>query len=371
MSKKVIISVTSDLVTDQRVHRTAITLHNHGYDVTVVGRKKKDSLAVQRPYKTVRFKLLFEKGPLFYITYNRRLFFYLLFHRADIVLANDLDTLLANYLVSRIKKVELYYDSHEYFTEVPELIGRSLTQSVWRKIEQWIFPRLKHVATVNSSIAQQYENQYQKSVTVIRNVPMSPAGAGRGWNKSEIRHQLNLPHNKKILLLQGAGINIGRGAEEAIAMMQYLDDCLLLIIGGGDVFNKLKQNASDKVRFIPKLPMEELRTYSQAADIGLSLDKDISLNYRYSLPNKLFDYIHAGLPVLASNLPEVKKIVEHYHVGMITNSHDPALLAEKVKEMLSDQKRFDLWLENLKLAAAELCWEKEQQKLLNWFGITS
>jgi glycosyltransferase involved in cell wall biosynthesis len=345
----------------------ALTLSRNSIDVILVGRKKNDSLPINRGYKIKRFKLWWEKGPMFYISYNLRLFFYLLFHRADILIANDLDTLSANYLISRIKRTELYYDSHEYFTEVPELNNRPRIQKIWKSIEHWILPNLKNISTVNDSIANLYGKEYNKKIVVIRNVPISLQAVEKWKSRSD----LNLPESKTILLLQGAGINIGRGAEEAIQMMHYLDDALLLIIGSGDVMEKLKGMASERVRFIQKLRMEELYACSRLADIGLTLDKDISLNYRFSLPNKLFDYIHAGLPVLASNLVEVKKIVTGYNIGMIAESHDPKYLAEKVKEMRSDKKRFALWQENLKLAAADLNWEKEQHKLLEWLQIST
>jgi glycosyltransferase involved in cell wall biosynthesis len=186
------------------------------------------------------------------------------------------------------------------------------------------------------------------------------------------RKELNLPADKKILLFQGAGINIDRGGEEMLLAMNYLEGVLLLFIGGGDVVATLKkmttdQHLGEKVRFLPRLPLDELRSYTTVADIGLSLDKDTNINYRYSLPNKIFDYIHAGLPVLSSDLTELKKIVIGYNIGLIAEQHDPVYLAGKVREMLADEKRFDTWKENLKLAAAELCWEKEEGKLLQIF----
>src|SRR6188768_508740 len=134
---RIIISAVSDLVTDQRVHRTAVTLFNKVHDVVVVGRKKKDSLEINRPYKTVRFSLWWEKGVLFYASYNLRLFWYLLFTKAEVLVSNDLDTLLPNYLISVLKKSELYYDAHEYFTEVPELANRPQVQKTWKLIEQF------------------------------------------------------------------------------------------------------------------------------------------------------------------------------------------------------------------------------------------
>ena len=367
--KEAIISVVSDLVTDQRVHRIATTLQKHGLKVTLVGRQLNKSLHLaNRDYKTIRFKLWWEKGMLFYAEYNIRLFFFLLFHKADVLVANDLDTLLPNFLISKIKRAALFYDCHEYFTEVPELVNRKFTRNIWLAIERFIFPRLMHVYTVNESIATLYQNKYKVKVDVVRNVPVT---AGLKTN-SKSKSELGLPVDKKIILYQGAGINIHRGAEEVLESMLYVKDVVLLYIGSGDVIEQLKSmsvmlNLSDQVLFIPKQPMQELKQYTQHADLGLTLDKDTNLNYRYSLPNKLFDYIHAGIPVLASSLVEVKKIVDHYRVGMMIESHDPKHIAEKIREMLADEKRFAQWKENTKLAAKELCWEKEEEQLLKIF----
>ena len=368
-SKKVIISVISDLVTDQRVHRTALTLYSKGLNVTLVGRKLKSSAELQHRYYAVkRFNLPFENGPLFYAFYNIRLFFYLLFHHADVLVTNDLDTLLPNFLISKLKNCALYYDSHEYFTEVPELVSRPKIQKIWLAIEHFIFPKLKNVYTVNDSIAAIYSSKYKVNVNVVRNLPIKR----NGQLNAQKRQAFGLPLDKKIFLFQGAGINIDRGGEEAIEAIALVENAALLFIGGGDVMIRLKEKVVElklekKVFFIAKQPFEKLISFTAMADFGLTLDKDSNPNYKYSLPNKLFDYIQAGLPVLATDLIEVKKIIDGYSIGLITPSLLPSDLASTMEAMMANKKLADKWKENLQIAAAELCWEHEEQKLLKIF----
>lgn len=367
--KKVIISVINDLSTDQRVHKHALTLIKLGYDVFLIGRKKRDSNKLEvRPYKTKRFKLLFEKGPAFYAEYNFRLFLYLLFHRASLLVSNDLDTLLPNYVCSRIKNIELVYDTHEYFTGVPELERRPIVKNVWRFIEKTIFPKLKYIITVNDSIASLYKEEYGRRLHVVRNIPPR-----LNIELIPSRKELSLPEDKKIVILQGAGINIDRGAEEAIDAMNFLEDIILLIIGGGDNINILQKKVqqallSEKVIFRPKMSYVDMMQYTVNADLGLTLDKDTNINYRYSLPNKFFDYIQAGIPVLSSDLIEIKIIIEKYNIGEIIKDHNPKNIANSIKSMLFDNESRSVWKENLKIAAEELCWEKEEVMLLNVYN---
>jgi glycosyltransferase involved in cell wall biosynthesis len=371
LSKTIIISVTSDLHTDQRVHNAAMTLTQQGSKVILVGRRFNKIPLESRPYKMHRFNLWFKKGFLFYASYNIRLFFYLLFSKADVLLANDLDTLTANFLAAKFKNIPLVYDSHEYYTGVPELEHRPMVKKFWKSIEQFIFPKLKRVYTINDSIAGLYEKEYNIKVTVVRNIPAT-AFQNEKPDKEKIKKEFGIENNQKIIILQGAGINIERGAEEAVEAMKYIDNAVLLIIGGGDVMPFLKEtvqqnNLSKKIVFKDKMPYRELLQYTRCADVGLTLDKDTNLNYRFSLPNKLFDYIHANVPVLCSSVIEVKKIVEHYKIGTVIENHDPRHIAEKIKFMLADGNRITEWKKNLATASEELSWSNEEKKLLNVF----
>ncbi len=366
--KRAVVSVINDLATDQRVHKTCMCLHKQGFNVLLVGRNLKGSLPLNdRLYKTHRMNLFFTSGVLFYLEYNISLLFFLLFKKYDLLVANDLDTLFPNYIASKIKKADLVYDTHEYFCYVPELIHRPLKQKMWLLLERQLFPKLKTIITVNDSIAERYGQEYAKKLWVIKNVPSKQLF--ETLNRPKTKEELGLPPNKKIILLQGAGINVNRGAEEAIEAMLHVKDAVFLIIGGGDVVEELKLKVlmlklEKKVFFIKKLPFVEMLQYTRLADIGISLDKNNSPNYSFSLPNKLFDYLHSGIAVLVTPLIEIKKILEEFNAGEMIENHDPKHIADKINYMLASDDKMKEWKANAKLAAEKYCWENEEKKLI-------
>jgi glycosyltransferase involved in cell wall biosynthesis len=360
---RAIVAVTNDLSTDNRVHRTCTVLGELGYEVLLVGRKLHGSLPLERPYATKRMRLLFRKGPLFYGEYNLRLFLLLLFARFSLVVANDLDTLLASYMSARLRGRHIVYDSHEFYTEVPELVQRPGVRKVWLAIERRIFPKLRHIITVNDSIAVAYKERYGSSLSVVRNIPMP-----RELGSLRSREELGLPADRFTLILQGSGINVQRGGEEAVEAMRQLPECLLLIIGGGDAWPVLEQlvkthQLQDRVRMLPRMPYERMMQYTRNADLGLSLDKDTNLNYRFSLPNKLFDYFRASIPVLVTDLPEVAGLVRRYDAGVVVPSPEPSIIAREVRALLGDASRRDALRQNAIFAAASLDGSREQDAL--------
>lgn len=361
--QKAIVSVINDLVTDQRVHKTCMYLHERGVEVTLVGRIKSDSLPLpERPYRTVRMKLNREHGPLFYLEFQWRLRNFLNENPADILVSNDLDTLWPNFTVARQRKIPLVYDAHEIFTEVPELIHRRFKQRTWQRLERKLLPHIKHMITVNDSIANWYHEKYGVQPLVVRNIPDKPSVVIH-----KTREEVGWPLDKKIIVLQGAGINIDRGSEELVQAMQFVHGAVLMIIGSGDVLPKLKQmvvelKLSDRVYFVGKVRPDELKALTRLADIGVTLDKDTNINYRFSLPNKIFDYIHAGVPVLSSKLPELKRIITNYNVGVISESHVPEVLAREVQHML-ESPQYEIWKSNTARAAQELSWNNEKRRL--------
>lgn len=399
--KSIVISVINDLATDQRVHRMAGTFVRQGYRVVLLGRKLPGSLPVQidgladaaipepaeeklagsgqgtpedhmaqadaiapspQMVRVRRFRMLFRRGPLFYAFYNLRLFLFLLFRRSpELLVSVDLDTLPASYLLSRLRSIPLLYDSHEYFTEVPELVDRPRVKRTWEKIEEAIVPRLRSGIAVSDSIAASYREKYGVDFRTIRNVPASLAPVAF----TEL--QDTYPFTYKIIY-QGA-LNKGRGIELMIEAMRYIPDTLLFIAGDGDIRTDLQSQVhrmklTDRVVFPGRIPPRRLASITAQCDLGFSLEEDLGLNYRMALPNKLFDYIQARVPVLCSDLPEMAAVVKNYGVGEVCINRSPQQLGAQVREILKNMKKREGWRISLEKAARELCWEKEEKKLI-------
>lgn len=364
LKQKVIVSVSSDLVTDNRVHRTCTVLHDLGMDVLLIGREKKLSPTLpKQSYRTKRLKLIFEKGPFFYAELNLKLFFILLFQRKTLLYSNDLDTLLPNFIVSKLTKTKLIYDSHELFTEAPELIHRKRVRKIWLRIEQMIFPKLSSIITVNDSIAQTYKDIYNKEILVIRNIPNI-------YRPKNIQSKavLQIPENTFLIIIQGSGLNVERGIEEAVLAMSHLENSTLMLVGDGDVMPIVQEliqlhQLEDKVKLYGRRPYLEMMQFTAHADLGLTLDKPLSKNYEFSLPNKVFDYMHAGTPILASKLVEIEKVILRYEIGSIVEDVTNESIAQAIKEIKTNPKK----LADQKaacFAAAEIeNWENEQLKL--------
>ena len=362
--KIAIVTVSNDLATDNRVNRTCNVLKESGYTVVLVGRQRKNSIPLKsQNHRCVRLNLLFDKGPFFYAELNIRLFIFLLFSKVDLIFSNDLDTLPAAFLAHKLKKrSKIVYDSHELFTEAPELEGR-FVKKIWECMEKIIFPKLTNITTVNDTIAEIFKSKYRKSIVVIRNVSEK-----FDWSELKSKKDLGIPEDKELIIVQGSGLNVDRGIEEAILAMQLINNAILLIVGDGDVIPNAKElvkthQLETKVLFFGKRPYKELMQFTQYASIGLALDKPKSLNYRFALPNKLFDYIQANTAVICSNLIEIQKIVEKYEIGISIETISPEAIAETINGLLENKDKLLSFQENCKKAAEVENWENEKVKL--------
>jgi glycosyltransferase involved in cell wall biosynthesis len=353
--KRIIFTVTNDLNYDQRMQRICNSLCRAGFEVLLAGRKRKQSKPLtQQPFNQKRFNCIFEKGKLFYIEYNLRLFFFLLFANCDIISAVDLDTILTCSLISTLRHKTCVYDAHEYFPEVPEVINRKFTQSVWSWIEGVTVPNVDVCYTVSEGLKTIFEQKYNKPFTVIRNLPVL-----QELTQSKTR--------EKIILYQGA-LNQGRGLEQTIEAMQQID-AQLLLAGDGDITNDLMKRVVDlklesKVKFFGYVLPADLKQLTQQATIGINVLEHTGESYYHSLPNKVFDYIQAGVPSVNMDFPEMKKLNEQYHIGILINECTPVAIADAVNNLLNNQQLYDELQKNCLAARLELNWQNEENKLI-------
>jgi glycosyltransferase involved in cell wall biosynthesis len=357
--KRIIISVSNNLEIDQRVNKVASTLYNNGFEVLLVGLRSKFHHTSKLPFATKELSVFFKKGFLFYAELNIRLFFLLLFSRCDILLANDTDTIIPNFLAGKIRRKKLVVDLHELFPEVPEVTNRKFVKKFWTSIENTFFPPIKTGYTVCQSIADYYEKKYGMRLKVIRNIPLKKPFTG---NTGILKYD-----EKKIILYQGA-VNEGRGIEWIIDAMPYIDDAVFIIIGKGDLYEELqekvrKMQLCDRVIFKGVIPWGELSVYTNCADLGVCLLEKKGLSYYYSLPNRVFDFMQAHVPLLATNFPEIANVLNAYGTGRLIDHYEPEYLAGIIREMLVQPKDHSLY----EKASSEFNWEKEEKILLDIF----
>lgn len=358
--KTILVSVSNDLTFDQRVQKVCNTLNKNGFSIHVIGRKQKNSNASQFNYKVELLKMVFNKGFLFYVEFNIRLFFKILFTKKDMLLANDLDTLLPNQIASRLQSKRLVFDSHELFSEIPELVDRPFVKSIWKRLENSLIPKQKFGITVSSSIANYYKKKYNTNFVTIKNYPKAI---------SKLETKANNPFGKEskpIILYQGA-LNLGRGLELIIDTMEYLSEFKLAIIGDGDLKHELEKRViakklQNRIDFFEKIHPNALKKFTPFASLGISLEEDLGLNYRFAMPNKIFDYIQAEIPILISDLPEMKTVIDHFEVGEVVKNRNPEKLAFQIKSIVQND-----FTKGLQKAKKELIWEIQEEKLLRLF----
>lgn len=355
---KLVFSVTNDLRYDQRMQRICSALSGVGHEVTLVGRLRRHSPTLpERPYQQVRLNCFFEKGKLFYLEYNLRLLLWLLWQNFDVYTGIDLDTILPNLLVAKLKGKKCFYDAHEYFSEVPEVVDRPIIKAIWEGVAQLCIPRVDRAYTVGPALAQVFQERYGKPFAAVRNVPTrsTPPSTSERFNSSTER---------PVLLYQGV-LNAGRGLEIAIEAMQRIDGAVLWLAGEGDLSNQLRQLTQDlhveeKVRFLGYLTPEALRNITKQASIGLNLLENRGLSYYYSLANKAFDYVQAGIPSIQMNFPEYLALQQEHRVFYLINRLEVEVLVQAVEHLLADNELYLALQENCRKAAVEWCWEREK-----------
>jgi glycosyltransferase involved in cell wall biosynthesis len=291
----------------------------------------------------------------------------------DLVHAHDLNALPIGWAIARLTGARLVYDSHELWADrSPGETRPGWFMRAGLRAERFFGRRSDAVVTVSDGIAELLRRDAGLRVEgVVRNLPVPaealPAdGAGKG---GPLRRALGVGPEDAVLLYQG-GLHPGRGLEglvEAVARLPR-GRAVLVFLGAGSLRPALEERAAalslgSDVRFLDAVPPGELVAWTRGATLGLHPIEDRGLNHRYCLPNKLFEYIQAGVPVLVSDLPEMRRVVEEYRVGETCTPGDPAALAERIGAMLSDPARLATYRRNTVRAASELNWNREKGRL--------
>ena len=293
--------------------------------------------------------------------------------KADIYHAHDLNTLIPAYWAAKKTNAKTVYDSHELFTEI-QIWGR-IERYFYRKLEAFIIKRVDKVITINNSIAgelvKRYHIEYPK--VIVNCPPPLKRGEANAYD-SVLRNAAGIPLDKRLVLYQG-GFTQYRGLEELIEAFTYLDESFCLVfMGYGKIRNELEvivysKGLNNRIKFLPAVPQIELLKYTSSADLGVIPYKPVSLNNYYTLPNKLFEYINAGIPIIASDLPELRRIIKGYDIGYLFDPYKSESIADAIKYVFSDKERYAAIKANTSKAAGEYNWNKESKKLLECYSL--
>ncbi|HXS37014.1 MAG TPA: glycosyltransferase [Flavipsychrobacter sp.] len=354
--KHIVLTVTSEPNYDQRMIRICTSLHNAGYKVTLVGRKRPNSKPlIERPYQQVYIKQRVDSGKLLYLIYNVKLLFYLLFKKMDAVCAIDLDTILPVYITSKIRNIKRVYDAHELFCEIEEIASRPAVQKVWYWIERHTVPHFKYGYTVNKSYVDEYRKMYGVEYEIVRN--------------ATILKPLIIPEKKERYILYQGAVNKGRCFEQLIPAMQLVDS-KLIICGEGNYYTEAqelvkKMNLENKVIFKGYIPPQELPQYTLNAYIGITLFVGTSKSNILSLANRFFDYMHCAVPQLGVKYPEYENINSEYEIASLISDVSPQNIADALNKLLNDTEYYHRLQQNCLKAREVYCWQEEEKRLLS------
>ncbi len=353
------VAVTNDLNQDQRMHRICITLQDLGYDVTLVGRRKKNSEPLyNQVFGQHRLSMIFQSGVLFYVEYQIRLFYYLLFSSSPkLMYSVDLDTALPVKIAAWLRRSLSIHDAHELFTEVPELIASPIKRRIWSLVGEMTMKGYDHRFTVNESLAHILAETYGCEFIPVRNLPMTKE-----------RSTKKLIYARPYIWYQGV-LNEGRGLEEVIFAMSSLPDLDLRIAGEGDrslALRLLADNsvAHERIHFQGWMNPNDMHDWASNAWIGINLLDDSAGNYYHSLANRTFDYIQAELPALHMDFPEYRVVVEKYGIGELLSELSDKLIVKTIIDLQQDSVRYDYMKRSCITAKGSLAWEKECEKII-------
>ncbi len=382
---RLVFAATTDLNYDQRMQRVCGSLAKAGYQVELIGWEREASVGLTvQAYRQHRLRGWFQKGKLFYFEYTIRLVWYLLRRRADVWCCVDLDTALPMWVRARLGNQLLVYDAHELFPEVPEVVGRPWVQRIWQWVEDFIVPRTQLRYTVGSALARVFEQRQGRPFAVVRNMPVVASGEALGPAQSQVAVEAAFTKvvatgqqapAVPVFLYQGV-LNVGRGLAQLLDAMPQVP-ARLVICGEGDCSAELRAQAArlgllatGQVEFRGYVLPAELRQLTAQAKVGIMLLEDSGLSYYYSLANKFFDYVQAGVPQLCIDFPEYRALNAEHEVAVLVPDLAPATLAAGLARLLPGGQPgayYHQLAANCRRARTQWSWQQEEKVLVGLY----
>jgi hypothetical protein len=382
---RLVFAATTDLNYDQRMQRVCGSLAKAGYQVELIGWERITSVELTvQAYRQHRLRGWFQKGKLFYFEYTIRLVWYLLRRRADVWCCVDLDTALPMWVRARLGNQLLVYDAHELFPEVPEVVGRPWVQRIWQWVEDFIVPRTQLRYTVGPALARVFEQRQGRPFAVVRNMPVVASGEALGPAQSQVAVEAAFTKvvatgqqapAVPVLLYQGV-LNVGRGLAQLLDAMPQVP-ARLVICGEGDCSAELRAQAArlgllatGQVEFRGYVLPAELRQLTAQATVGIMLLEDSGLSYYYSLANKFFDYVQAGVPQLCIDFPEYRALNAEHEVAVLVPDLAPATLAAGLARLLPGGQPgayYHQLAANCRRARTQWSWQQEEKVLVGLY----
>lgn len=397
-ANRLVVMLTADRQIDRRITLEADSLEAAGWQVVIVGmpldsgqdhdarvvriggdagtvRRESLALAAYRwlrgclPMNGAAMRWLKRMAWRYFVdqeTFYTRLFLATaLRYTPRVFVAHDLPMLPVATLAARACGARLVYDSHELYSEQE---FSDLERHKWAEIEARYIGACDVVITVNPSIAAELKRRNALSdVQVIYNAERTSQAPATSRSLHEV---FGLSGDKKIVLMQG-GLSAGRNLEVLVGAMRYVQNqsVVLVVLGDGLLLHRLQKLAQQevllgRVYFHAAVPQNALLELTAAADAGVIPYQATCLNNFYCTPNKLFEFIAAGLPILATDLPEIRKLVKEQEIGLVGDTGSPRNLAALMDDFFSDEQRFASWKAQVAMVRELICWEQEGEKLV-------
>lgn len=365
---KVASVVLNNFTADNRVYKTAKSLQNAGYDVTVVallkGDVKEHEVFDGIPVHRIRLKTLkLPEGVIWGGIKYMEMFYRIIrnYRKFDIWHCNDFEPFLIGRFARFFnRKLKLVYDCHEYQSE---RYGKARVEKWFiAKMERRIIKKASQIINVSKGIEAEYKRLYGvENTELIYNSPHYTTVDA----SNKLREALGIPADKKIFLYQG-GLTVSRGIElllETFAEMPNKDN-VVVFMGKGSYQGMVDEYVAkyDNIYYHPQVPYDQLISYTASADYGVISTQNLCLNNYYCMPNKLFEYIHAEIPILTNNLFDCRNMVEGHGLGVVAEEYSKEALLAAVEEISKYPKEH--FVPNLKKMKEIFSWEKEEQKLI-------